>query len=329
MINTLRKYLFAVALFPQEAPLAKRLEILGRHLKPKPGGVSAIDPVVLRDRGVVTKYAEKLGGIIMVTPPKGQCFSITTSPLRQDIEACRPTPVKWMLEEIDPATGTFTWKIRTSPQDFGTQVSWKVPYVIAKTLPPEAEFFKANSTPVYFKSCVPTLANGDTKPRQITLTKFDNKKWIIRFPETDETVKSQKINRMPELFEELPQKKKEEQKSAANAGEQGGAGEQAEAAKVPPPPKKETPIEDSDPWNIGADRAYEMNVGNFLSAGSMPPGKKGYCRYHYDMVAGDFSRGHVECHRTDEFLYMYVVLPCMQPIMPKPTEAPKPTDVKK
>jgi hypothetical protein len=337
--------LFAAALFPSNAPLDKRLAVLSRHFEPKPGTLSEIDRATIRDKMVSAKHLGKFGGAIKVTPPKGSCFTITTSPERADVRVCRETQVKWSLDDIDLTTGTVAWKVRTGPDDFGTPIGWKVPYVIAKVLPPEAEFFKENSTPVYFKSCVATVGDKKLNPRKITLTKFDNSKWVIRFPDQDEQMKSLNESRPGEVWGDAYKAKKDDtQKSAApvaadphaspDAGGHGGeapkeapkdaghgnanaGGHGAEAAAPPP----EAPKEDLEPWTIDAGRTFEMSVENFITDSSMPPGRKGSCRYVFDHVPGNLERGRIECHDTGEYRYVYAFLPCMGALAPSEVRA--------
>jgi hypothetical protein len=283
---------------------------------------------------ISAKHVGKFGGVIKVKPPKGSCFTITTSPERTDLRICRETQVKWALDDIDLPSGTVAWKVRTGSDDFGTPLQWKVPYVVAKVLPPEAEFFKENSTPVYFKSCVATLGDKKLNPRKITLTKFDNSKWVIRFPDKDEQMKSLNDDRPGEVWGDVYKAKKEEApKDAApppadpNASpEAAGQGEASKAAvsadagghggETPAPPP-ESPKEDLEPWTIDAGRTFEMSVENFISDGSMPPGRKGSCRYVFDHIPGNLERGRIECHDTGEYRYVYAFLPCMEALAPK------------
>ena len=328
------RFLFAAALFPQNTPLAKRLETLNLHFEPKPGNLSEIDRATIRDRMVIAKNIGKFGGAIKVKPPKGSCFTITTSPERADVRVCRDSLVKWSLDDINLETGTIAWTVKTGPDDFGTPVSWKVPYVIAKVLPPEAEFFKANSTPVYFKSCVASIGDKKSNPRKITLTKFDNTKWVIRFPDKDEQIKSLNESRPGEVWGDAYKSKKEETpKSAATSADanvqtdgpketgqpsSGGGGGQGENMPASPP---EAPNDDLEPWTIDAGRTFEMSVENFISDVSMPPGRKGSCRYVFDYIPGNLERGRIECHDTGEYRYVYAFLPCMGALAPAELKA--------
>jgi hypothetical protein len=291
--------------------------------------MSTIDPVTIRDRLVVAKNTGKFGGGIKVKPPKGICFSITTSPDRADLKVCKERLVYWSLSDLNLEDGSIQWTVKTGPGDFGTPVTWKTPYTVAKVLPPEAEFFKANSTPIYFKSCTATTGDNKLVPRKVTLTKFDNTKWVIRFPEKDERITSLNLSRPSEVWGENEKLKKplDEKAPAANAApsehsEAGGEPKQATAAdhggghgEAPAPPV-EQPKEDLEPWTIDSGRAFQMNVENFISDVSMPPGRKGYCRYVFDHVPGNLERGRIECHDTGQYRYVYAFLPCMGTLAP-------------
>ena len=301
-----RTWLFAMALIPNNTPLRERLEILGHHLTPRPDQPLEIDDAQLRDGAVVSKKIGRLYGTVLISPPKGTCFTVTTDPHRPDVEVCKPTHLKWFLEDINRQDSTVSWSIKTSATDFGTPITWTVPYVIAKTLPYDSTFYSMNSEPVFFKSCVPSLAQADGTLRKITLTQFDNTKWVIRFPDIDEPIPV-KAPPLPPPVED-PKKK---------GGEEHGEkkdehGEKRENLFAPKPVEEEP-----EPWTINTGRGFEMNVGNFISDGSMPPGKKGSCRYVYDYIPKNFSRGRIECHHTDHFLYFYVFLSCMELIIPK------------
>jgi hypothetical protein len=318
--------LLAAGIIPPNAPLAKRLEILSSHISPKPGSNIEIDKSLLNGEAITTKNPGKLFGWIKVSPPKGQCFIVTTNPERADQMVCKPTNLKWLLEEIDKEKGTVSWIVKTSEEDFGTPISWQTPYVVAKVLPPSAEFHKENSTPIFFKSCIASLGRTDGSPRKITLTTFNNKPWIVKFPEEDAVIAPPKKDETPP-----PETKKE------NSGHGGGHEEKQEESghgggheekkaddghggghgEAPPPPKTEEKKEEPEAWTINTGRGFEMNVGNFITAGSMPPGKQGTCRYVYDYPPGNFSRGRIECHHTDQYLYVYMIVPCMKPIMPE------------
>lgn len=321
--------LFAAALFPDSTPLAKRLEQLEKHFEPKPGSMSLIDPVTIRDRLVIAKNVGKFGGAIKIKPPKGLCFSITTSPDRADIRVCKERFVYWSLADLNLENGSIQWTVKTGDGDFGTPITWKTPYTVAKVLPPEAEFFKANSTPIYFKTCVATSGDNKLVPRKVTLTKFDNTKWVIRLPEKDERITSLNISRPGEVWGENEKIKKplDEKAPAVSAtpnehAEPAGEAKPSTAAghgeghgDTPPLPP-EAPKEDLEPWTIDSGRAFQMPVENFISDVSMPPGRKGYCRYVFDHVPGHLERGRIECHDTGQYRYVYAFLPCMGTLAP-------------
>ncbi len=324
MNGRLKGLLLATGLIPPNAPLSKRMDLLSAHIFPKPGSMIEIDRSLLTGEAVTTKKPGQLFGWIKISPPKDQCFTVTMDPQKPDQLVCKPTKIKWYLEDIDKEKGTIAWTIKTSPEDFGTPITWQTPYVVAKVLPPTAEFHKENSTPVFFKSCVASLARADGSPRKITLNTFSNKPWLIRFPDDDSPIAQPKKEEPPP-----PEPKKEssghgdahggghgdgheekKEESEHSGGHGGGHGE------APAPPKPEEKKEEPEAWTINSGRGFEMNVGNFVTSGSMPPGKQGSCRYVYDFPQGDFSRGRIECHHTDQYLYVYMIVPCIKHIIP-------------
>ena len=321
-----RNWLLAAAFIPHDAPLTQRIEILGKYLTPNPSKLAEIDAAQMRDQGPVAKDPGKLFGLIRVSPPKGQCFTITTAKAKRDVEVCKPTSIPWQLEDLDFEKSSFTWTIRTSPNDYGTPVTWKTPYTIAKIMPIGVDFYKYNSTPVFFKSCVPTKATTEGMPRKITLTQFNNKKWLIRFPDTDTILAPPTPT--PESDPTSDPKKKAEgeghgEKKAEGEGhgdkktEGEGEGEGPGEKKAENAPKPKEPVAEPEQWTMNTGRAFEMSVGNLVTEGSMPPGNKGTCRYVYDYYPGDTSLGRIECHHANELLYFYAFLRCMAPIIPK------------
>ena len=293
-----RDWVFAAALIPHDAPLASRIEILGKYLTPAPTKMAEVDEAQLRDNAPLAKDPAKIYGMIRVTPPKGSCFTVTVAKDRQDVEVCKPTSLMWRLEDLDFEKSSFTWIIKTAPGDFGTPVTWKTPYSIAKIMPYNTEFFRYNSTPVFFKSCVPAKATAEGMPRKLTLTLFNNKRWLIRFPDID-----------------TPLAPKTAEAVATNADESKKNGEGGEKKTEPVKPKE--PVEEPEQWTINTGRAFEMSVDNIITDGPMPPGNKGTCRYVYDYYPGDKSLGRIECHHGGPFLYFYAFLRCMNPISPK------------
>ena len=336
MTSRRASFFLAAALFPPNAPLAKRVQVLSKHFDPKPGDLSEIDPTTLRDKLSTTKEIGKFGAAIRVTPPKGSCLTITTAPDRNDIRVCRDSFIKWALDDIDSETGTINWVVKTGANDFGTPLAWNVPYVIARVLPPEAEFFKNNSKPVYFKNCIATQGDNKLIPRKVTLTKFDNSKWVIRLPEKDIINTTLNQHRPGEVWGEAYKAKKTDEKKdgTANAhdsntpvqaehdGKKSDAATEthntAHSGSEPPPqvPSTEQAQGEPEPWTIDAGRAFEMSVENFISDVSMPPGRKGICRYVFDHVPGNFERGRIECHDTGQYRYVYAFLPCLGALAP-------------
>ena len=292
MISLRRHWFLAVAFFPNNATLEERIKILTPYISPRPDQLLELSDATIRDQAVISKKIETVSGSVRISPPPGTCFTVTTDIGRPDIVVCKPTSLKWYLGDINRQSSTVVWSIKTSGTDFGTIIRWKVPYLVAKTMPYDSDFYALNSNAVFFKSCVPSLPKKDGTLRSLTLTLFDNTKWFIRFPDVDEMLVHVEPPPPPML---APAK-------TGKAGEASGA---------------KPAIDEPEPWVINTGRAYEMNVGNFISDGSMPPGRKGTCRYVYDYIPKDFSLGRIECHHTDQFLYFYIFLSCMKPIIPK------------
>ncbi len=321
MGHRLSRFMFAAAMIPPNAPLSERIAVLSKYISPQPGSNIEIDRSLTASNAVTTKKPEQLYGWIKLSPPKGQCFVVTTDKNRPDQNICKTTSLKWFLKDLDAERASISWSIKTSPQDFGTPVSWSTPYTIAKVLPAGSKFNTETSLPEFFKSCTAALGRDDGTLRKITLTKFNNQKWIIRFPDIDTPLTAkEKIETPP------PEPKKDDgghggghgdghEEKKDDGGHGGGHGE-----KKPEEPTasedKEKLKDEPEPWTMNSGRGFEMNVENFVSSGAMPPGKKGTCRYVYDYPPGDFSKGRLECHHTDEYLYVYALIPCMKQLLP-------------
>lgn len=311
----MNRCLFAAVLIPTDAPLGQRIQILSKFFTPAPGGTIEILPTQARDHGTVKKDTGKLFGEIRVSPPKGSCFTITTDIQKRDIEVCKSSTLKWRLEDLDVQTGQLKWKVKTSIEDFGSEISWQTPYTIARTLPLTANFYQANSTPVFIKSCTPTLGRSDGSMRRLTFGLFNGKQWIMKFPHKDLPIPPlppPKSN----ILEKLAAGAKGEVKDSGHGEPPASAAEtgHGQDVKAAPPPAEPEP--EAEQWTINTRRGFEMSVENFITDGSMPPGKTGKCRYVYDYIPGDNRIGRIECHHGDQFLYFYAFLRCMGPIIP-------------
>lgn len=300
--------IYGAALITGDLPLKDRLERLSKHLSPKPGAEIFVDDVTAKEFGAKDSERGLLYGTIEVSPPKGTCFTVSTSDERNDLEVCKKTSLRWRLQDLDRMTGKLAWKIRTGPGDFGTPVEWRTNYIIAKVIPSSKEFGEANSTPIFIRSCRamdadPAVGMG----RRIELDLFNGKKWLIRFPERDELIPTPAPPATPPPVED---KKKSE-----HGGEHGGGeGEHGAPKETPVPTPKPPPPE---AWTLSTRRGFEMDVSAFLTGVSTPPGTKGKCRYQYDGTIGDFSSGRIECHYSDEFTYFYSPLPCIKYLQKK------------
>ena len=292
--------MYAAALIVGDLPLNERLQILSKHVDPAPGAEIRVDETSSREFTSKTSQNGLAYGFITINPPAGTCFNVTIATGRNDIEVCRKTQMRWRLEDLDRQKSTLTWVVKTNPKDFGTPITWKAPYQVAKVIPLGKELGTANSIPLFIENCEAMPADAKNGyQRRVRLTLFDKKQFIIRFPEKDEML-PQKSERRP-YREPDPE---EEKKKAREANKD-----------EPPPPPPEAPM-DTDNWTIASRRGFEMSVSNFVTDGSMPEGKLGRCRYQYEGVAGDAESGRIECHYSDRFTYFYAPVPCIKYLKP-------------
>ncbi|MCX6125674.1 MAG: hypothetical protein NTV34_13150 [Proteobacteria bacterium] len=316
--NGFQNIFFGAALIQSELPHLERIKILEKHFFPKPGEEVKLDEYVANTFAKTDRDRGLLYGSIEVTPPKGQCFTITTDPERPDIEVCnnktpaRKTPVRWYLETIDRHSGKFTWTIKTGKNDFGTKITWKTPYVIGKIIPDGFAFNEANSTALFIKSCDAIAADPiNFAGRRINLKFFNGQAWTIRFPDKDQELPAYIPPPPPLTLAELAEIDKQKKKKKA----EGHSAESDEPSvdEKPAPPK---PIPEE--WTLSTRRGFEMDVSNVIADGTVAaPKTKGKCRYQYDAVIGDLDTGRIECHYGDVFLYFYAPLPCLKFIKPK------------
>lgn len=299
-------WMYGAAVIAGDLPLNDRVNVLSKIFSPKPGAEIFVDDEAVKTFGAKDLERGLLSGMIVVTPPKKSCLTITVSPDRSDIEVCKKTPVRWRLQDLDRHTGKLHWSVKTGPGDFGTPLEWRTNYIIAKVIPSSKEFNEANSTPVFIQTCKalaadPAIGMG----RRIELTLFNGKKWLIRFPEKDTIIP------MPTPVPTPPPV--EEKKSGH--GEEHGEKKTEEHGGEHAPPKetpKPTPTPIPEAWTLSTRRGFEMDVSGFLTGVSTPPGTKGKCRYQYDATIGDPNAGRIECHYSDEFTYFYAPLPCIK-----------------
>lgn len=172
----------SATLFPakgnKDVPESERVKILSKFLSPKLDSVLTISNDQIKEIKAKTD-AEILFGFIEVTPPKGFCFTITKSVDQSDELICKKTKVRFQVGQIDGETGELPWTIRTGPQDFGTRVSWKTPYRVARVIPSSKEF-ENDTENVFIRDCkVAHLPSGETK---YEFFPFLSRKWSVVFP---------------------------------------------------------------------------------------------------------------------------------------------------
>lgn len=292
--------IYGAALITGELPLNDRLAILSQHFNPKPGAEIYIDDYAAKEFGPKDRERGLLYGYIEVNPPKGTCFTVTKDESLPDIEVCKKTKLRWQLKDLDRHTGKITWSVRTGPGDFGTPLSWKSNYIIAKVIPADKDFDEVSSTPVFIKTCRAIASDpGVGMGRRIELELVNGKKWLIRFPDKDTIIPMPTPVPTPAPVEEKKSGHGEPE------GEHGAASPTPTPAPTPKPPAPEA-------WTLSTRRGFVMDVSGFLTGVSMPGGTKGKCRYQYENTIGDPDTGVIECHYSDAFTYFYSPLPCMK-----------------
>lgn len=294
----------AATIITGETPLHERLKILDKYFQPRLGQELKLDEYALKEFGKKDKDQGLIYGEIIINPPKGQCLTITRSLDQPDSEICKKTPLRWRLQDLDRHTGRLDWSVKTGEKDFGTPISWKTKYIIAKIIPSGFEFYEANSTPLFITECNAVAADpANFRGRRINLSLLNGETWTIRFPDRDEPLPAYEPPAPP------PPPEDDKKKQPAHGDEHG------EAKKAEPEKPKETPPPPED-WTMSTRRGYVMDVSHVIAGSATAPGTKGKCRYQYDGTIGDFDTGRIECHYGDRFLYFYSPLPCLKYIMP-------------
>lgn len=307
--------LYAATLLTGEVPLDQRVSVLSKHLSPKPGEMLILDEHVSKEYALKDKNQGRLYGYIEITPPKGSCFTVTQSNDRPDVEVCKKTKLRWHLYELERHSSTVSWRIKTGPGDFGTEVTWRTPYTVAKVIRAGVEFGEANAQPMFVRTCNAIAADPAAGTgRRIKLSMFNGEEWLFRFPTKDEP--------LPPYEPPAPPPPPEEKKKGGGHGEEAkkeeGGGEHGDAKPAPPPAPPAPPPPPPEAWTLSTRRGFVMDVSNVIAAGlTTAPSTKGKCRYQYDGVIGNDDTGRIECHYGDRFLYFYSPLPCLKYIKPK------------
>ena len=123
--------LLSQVFIPTELTLSQRQLKLMPFFSPKPG-----ESVKLNEQEIISLRSHKTqnvyGYIDVNAPSPGPCLTITRLKSLEDKEVCKTEKLRFdpltMLDE----KGMFSWKVRTGVHDFGTDLTWKTPYRIAR-----------------------------------------------------------------------------------------------------------------------------------------------------------------------------------------------------
>lgn len=327
------------ALLAGDVPTDVRVRKLAPYFAPPPGAPLQVEERELRDLGPQLRAKklkpERLRGFITVTPPKGQCFTLTRRKDEPDDVICKKTPVAYALGDLD-REGHLNWRVVTGEGDFGTDLSWPSSIRVGIVEPFDA---KDDAPPVYkfIRTCTPK--RDGVLGRRIELALLSGETWILRFPAEDELLPQP--DPLPNLYMyqaggKISVKEASEHGSEAppaEGGEHGEAkpeagghgeekaeagGEHGEAAKPAEPPKKKVYQEDDRAeWAIPIRDAYGMPATAFIANGTVAPGLQGSCRYIYKGTDRDPTTGRVECHHVDGYRLVYLPVACIADIRPR------------
>lgn len=275
----------------QETTTEQDQKFIARFVHPKPGLLLEIPSEQITNFGPTDHQRGRLFGFVSVSPPKGQCFTIMTHPMRQDHEVCKPTQIKWFLSDIDPNLGTIQWNIKWKPDQSYVPVTWNTNYRVAKFLGSGKTIGKDQSTNVYIQNC---QAIKTAENRSVKLKTFSEGTWTLRFPAQDSPIPTAQA---PVTSAVTPQPADATTKLAE---------------------KDTKPIEEAkkELWTMATRRGFVMNSSSIYPSMNRPAGGPGTCRYQYDTVIGNFANGRMECKDGASFTYFYVPLSCIAELKP-------------
>ena len=93
---------------------SEKINILSKYFDPSPSQKPLIDFNSKRNKKIGYKKAK---GYIKVLPPKGKCFNISVSKKKNERRICKPSRLYFDVSQLKK-DGTFTWVIKTAPNDF-------------------------------------------------------------------------------------------------------------------------------------------------------------------------------------------------------------------
>ena len=325
----------AAVIFGEGIPTAKRIASLASHFDPPPGSVVVLDSPEMRDYGSGSRVAVepgKLRGHIRIKPPRGQCFTLRSSPDIPDESICKPRDLVFTIEDIDRA-GRLHWTVITGEGDFGTTLTWQTPYRLAIAEPAAS---KPEDPPQYLFVEKCEVDKETSLGRRVRVRLFGGQEWSMRLPEEDALLPQP--DPVPNLYIEVGRPKggisadsstsKKGQGDAPEKEDHGEAtkaeGHNAEAghgdsstADVPEIPKAEDPLDDRKSWSIPTRDSYALDGSLFSTGIAVHRGVEGKCRYSFRGSDDDPNTGRVECHDVPGFRMLLVPLTCMAKLKPQ------------
>lgn len=292
-------------------------ENLIRNVKflPAPGETLTIpESTILARTDAVA--ADHLSGTIKVSPPAGQCISLTTSQDRPDRRICLPSKIPFFLKDIDEK-GHITWRFTTGGSDPGSIVSWPTPYRVGKAVV-SGHRIAGHSFPLYITGC--RAENLPVTGRRIILTLADRRFITIRFP--DEHVMIKQPEPFPNLFTQGETVTKggipaAGVKSLFTMALEKQAAEAARGEDVLGNPRL-LPLRPTLPvdeyWETHPRGAFILDGRNFLGTQSIEGGSLTECRYRLGGYLGQKNLGSLECQATPEFQWIILPISCIESV---------------
>ena len=293
--------LLVASLFTATAPESDRVKTLAPFFNPSIGTEISIetDLIPARQRKA---HPEQLSGTIIVTPPKGHCFTITKRTDLPDILVCAKKYVKFSAEDLNP-DGSLTWHLSTGPADAGTTLMWPSGIRRGKAVDLTMTW-PGPSRAVFLNRCdaQETFDHG----RRIFLRLLSGERWVIVLPKEDTLIK-QPID-APNLYvgDDLTVKKGvvvdvlEETPTHLNV------------RLVYPEQKAQQKLGNwVDTWQAHPRNAHEMSADGFIPDGTQTPGMRGKCWYKYSGYPKDPTSGLLECHDVTDYRWLFLPLTCI------------------
>ncbi|MBM4250427.1 MAG: hypothetical protein FJ146_00465 [Deltaproteobacteria bacterium] len=301
--------MLATALFQGELREVDRIKRLSKFFDPPPQSEVTLMSHDTTNFGRKIA-AERLRGMIRVSPPAGVCLTITRQPDVADERVCKTRELSFLLSDLD-RYGMLRWQVSTGEGDFGTTLIWQSPYrvIIAKELGEVADSGKVKP----FKFIASCASKMDQLGRRIIVKLISGESWSIYFPDKDTLLDADD--------DTPPAPPAPSGKGEPPPKEVKGEGHHGAEEEAPPPvstPKAVSRYDDRQVWAIPRTGSFTMPSSGFQSAGAVTPGiVGGECRYTYSGTSEDLDVGRIECHQVAGFNSLYLPLTCLREIRPK------------